>query len=283
MTESGSSLRIDDVEYARRDGRPLLARVYRPSEGGPYPGVVAVHGGAWLFHDRTADAEIYTHIAESGAVVVSVDFRLPPAAGYPTSIADINYAIRWVKSNAETLGIAPGDVGVIGVSSGGHQAILAAMRPDDPRYAELDPGVEDARVCFAVLCWPVIDPLGRYEYAKEFERAGRNPAGLVDPVLGAQDAYWGDEAAMAEGSPVRILERGEKPTLVPVLYVQSEVDIAHPREQLERFVQLYRDAGGEVELVLVPGEPDRDPETPAPTILALAEIVDFVHRRSADA
>ena len=58
---------------------------------------------------------------------------------------------------------------------------------------------------------------------------------------------------MGEGSPVRALERGEPVKLPPVLYVQDTRDIVHPRPQLERFVELYRKAGGKVELELSEG------------------------------
>ena len=48
----------EDVVYATRDGSPLLARVYRPTTagGGPFAALVDVHGGAWSYFDRTADA-----------------------------------------------------------------------------------------------------------------------------------------------------------------------------------------------------------------------------------
>lgn len=153
--------------------------------------------------------------------------------------------------------------------------MLAAMRPGDPRYAAVPlPGV-DARVRSAVLCWPVIDPLGRYHYAQQFEAKGLNPAGLVDRVLPAQLAYWGSEEAMAEGSPLRILERGEQIDLPPVLFVQSTVDVGHPH--LDRFVELYRAAGGRIELELVEADPARHPLEKAPPVLGLDRIVAFVH------
>ena len=61
---------------------------------------------------------------------------------------------------------------------------------------------------------------------------------------------------MAEGNPVMALERGEKVELPPVLYVQDSRDIVHPRPQLERFVELYRKAGGQVDLELSEGAAD---------------------------
>ena len=138
-------------------------------------------------------------------------FGMPPEAAYPASLADINYAIRWLKIPCHgTWGSRPDMVGILGSSSGGHQAMLAAMRPNDPRYAALPlPGkaAVDASVRCVVLCWPVIDPLGRYHYAKKLKEGGN--AKQADEWISCHDQYWQGEAAMAEGNPTLALERGE--------------------------------------------------------------------------
>ena len=135
--ETRPNIRIDDVEYQRQGGRALLARVYRPAGTGPFPAVLQVHGGAWVNKDRTDNDFIAKWLAESGILVASIDFRMPPEAPYPASLADINLGVRWLKARARTYGSRPDWVGMIGTSSGGHQVLLAAMRPDDPRYREL--------------------------------------------------------------------------------------------------------------------------------------------------
>ena len=132
-----AEIRIEDVEYQRQAGRALLARLYRPAGTGPFPAVVQVHGGAWVSKDRSDNAFIAKALAESGMLVASIDFRMPPEAPYPASLADINLAVRWLKARARTYGSRPDRLGLFGTSSGGHQALLAAMRPDDPRYAAL--------------------------------------------------------------------------------------------------------------------------------------------------
>ena len=50
--------------------------------------------------------------------MVSLDFRMPPDGGYPASLADANYAIRWLKTRAASLRSRPDLVGVMGTSSG---------------------------------------------------------------------------------------------------------------------------------------------------------------------
>src|SRR5438552_7634621 len=146
---SRHDIRIDDVEYQRQGGQALLARVYRPAGTGPYPAVLQVHGGAWVNKDRTDNDFIAKALAESGILVAAIDFRMPPEAPYPASLADINLATRWLKARARTYGSRPDWVGSIGTSSGGHQVLLAAMRPDEPHDAARPlaeaPGM-DARV-----------------------------------------------------------------------------------------------------------------------------------------
>ena len=76
-------MRVEDVEYQRQGGRALLARLYRPAGTGPFPAVLQVHGGAWVNKDRTDNDFIAKALAESGILVASIDFRMPPEAPYP--------------------------------------------------------------------------------------------------------------------------------------------------------------------------------------------------------
>jgi acetyl esterase len=240
-------VRIEDVEYQRQAGRALLARLYRPVGAGPYPAVVQIHGGAWVNKDRTDNDFIARAFAESGILVASIDFRMPPEAAYPASLADINLGVRWLKARARTYGSRPDWVGCMGTSSGGHQALLAALRPDDPRYAAL-PLAEaphiDARVAFVISGWGVLDPLLRYHLAKQ---AGNQE--LVEH----HHAFWGSEAAMSEASPPAILDRGEKVALPPALVFGGDKDEWVPIDTMQRLINGWKKAGGEIELQLYPG------------------------------
>jgi len=281
------AIEVSDVEYLRHDGQPLLARVFKPQGPGPFPTIVEVHGGAWCLMDRTHDAPVNEPLARSGVIVIALDFRMPPVAPYPASMADINYGIRWAKQHASEFGGRSDWVGLMGSSSGGHQVMLAAMRPADPRYSAIPLRAEgaavDATVNCVVMLWPVIDPLGRYRYAKELKAGGKPYPELVDLVLPLHDKYWKDEAEMDEGNPTRALERGEPAAVPPALYIQGTPDIAHPRPHLERFVAAYRKAGGELQLELFDDVAEgfivRKPAAPAST-QAIAKIIEFVHRNA---
>jgi len=276
---------VTDIEYLRHGDKPLLARLYKPRGTGPFPIIVDLHGGAWCKKDRTSDAGTDEPLAKSGVIVVALDFRMPPDAGYPASLADVNYAIRWCKAHAAEWNGRADRVGVLGVSSGGHQAMLAAMRPADMRYAALPlagKSAVDAKVHCAVMCWPVIDPLGRYQYAKAAQKGNDEKLKKsADEWVICHDKYWGSEAAMTEGNPTLALERGEKTDLPPVLYLQGTADIAHPKPNRDQFIASYRKAGGRVDLHLFEGVGEafitNDPTSQAARD-AIERIVEFVHR-----
>jgi acetyl esterase len=268
----------EDVEYLRHGDKPLLARLYRPKGPGPHPGLIEVHGGAWTTNDRTANTVIHEALARAGVFVMAVDFRMPPAARYPASVCDINYATRWLKLNAKRFELRLGKIGGLGSSSGAHQLMLSALRPRDATYSATRlPGGElfDASLAYIVICWPITDPLARYRMV-----TSNGNTRLAD----AHRAYWPDEAAMADANPQLILERGEAGSLPPALELQGTNDDNVTPDMADRFAAAYRKAGGAIELMKFPGAPHaftaREPESEHAK-KALDLITGFVLRKGA--
>ncbi len=251
---------VEDIEYLRHGDKALLARVFRPRGDGPFPALVECHGGAWCLSDRTTERLRHQAMAAHGIVSIALDFRSGNEDPYPASVQDINYAVRWAKLNARALKTRPDLIGLSGQSSGGHLAMLVAMRPHDPRYAAipLPPGspVHDATARCVVMSWPVINPYSRYRLAKR-EFAGANPPEWPKSIIPRQDAYWRSEANMAEGNPMLALERGETVETPPAAWFQGRGDMLHdykdvegsfPGNEPQRFVANYQKAGGEIAL-----------------------------------
>ncbi|HEV7800293.1 MAG TPA: alpha/beta hydrolase [Burkholderiales bacterium] len=250
----------EDIEYLRHGERGLKLRLYKPRGAGPFPAVVDVHGGAWgkgsLEECRGRDEAL----ARAGLLVVGIDFR-DGNDGYPTALVDINYAIRWVKARAAQLQTRTDLVGLSGQSSGGHLAMLAAMRPNDPRYTAIplpagSPAV-DATVRCVAMSWAVINPLSRYRNALRERAKG---VAWVGDIPERQSSFWKNDDNMSEGSPVLMLERGETVSTPPALWVQGQPDPIHdyrdpesPVElnEPERFAASYRKAGGTIELLYI--------------------------------
>ena len=266
-----------DVVYLRHGELKLAARLYRPTCGGHLPGVVNVHGGAWTSGDLLNNEPTSRELAESGCVVMAIDFRMPPIASYPEPVADINFAIRWLKANAATYGVDPNNVGGIGFSSGGHQLTLNALRPRDPRYIRypLPSSDVDASLAFLVLLYAVLDPVARYAMVQSSQ---------ITKLINSHHGYWADEAEMAEGSPQGILERGEPVELPPVLIIQGVVDNNLTPEMADRFGAAYLKAGGRAEVLRYDDAPHgfiRRDASGVAALAAMGRITDFIHHPGA--
>jgi acetyl esterase/lipase len=271
---------VEDVEYQQQNGKPMLARLYRPRGRGPFPAIVDVHGGAWVNGDRLNNAAIDEALARAGILVMAVDFRMPPNAPYPAALADVNLAIRWLKANAARLRARPDKIGGLGTSSGGQILMLAALRPRDPRYTALPlegsfaqtAGI-DARLSYIVCCWAVLSPVARYRMAQEKK---------IQRFLDAHLAFFGNDSTMAEADPQLALERGEVAVLPPALLIQGLADDNLDPVIADRFATAYKKVGGEAELHKFPGEPHmfitKDPKS-ANSLKALGLIEDFIRRR----
>ena len=248
-----------DHEYLRHGDRAMFLTLHRPSGDGPFPFVIDLHGGAWNKGERGECDARCAVLAGHGIAAAALDFR-QAADGYPSSSADINYAVRWLKAKAAELSLDPTRAGLIGQSSGGHLAMLAAMRPDDPRYANLplpaDLTPQSAAVQCVAMTWPVINPLSRYRHALRL-RASEAPPSWIGDIPERHDIYWGSEDAMADGNPTMAMERGEDLRTPPALWVQGRPDPVHdyndPESDFEgnepdRFAARYRAAGGRIEI-----------------------------------
>ena len=251
-------VQIEDVEYLRHGDKPFLARVFRPQGSGPFPVMVEIHGGAWVNGGREDGNAGNEALAGNGIIVVALDFRVPPEASYPASLADIHYGIRWCRAHAEGWNGISDKIGAMGTSSGAHQAMLLGMRPHDSRYAALFPSngatdVDGALDC-VIMVSPVIDPLGRYHYAKGLRDDIKPPESVGERTVAMHDMYWVTEEAMGEAAPARILARGERAELPPTLCLARPYEAAHPRPDLDEFIMRYRKAGGQIDTTFFEGE-----------------------------
>ena len=273
---AASKFTAEDIEYHQAGGEVLLARLYRPQGAGPFPAVVGVHGGAWTSGDRNNNQVIDSALAAAGVVVLALDFRLAPKAPYPASVVDVNYGTRWFKAHAEKFGSRADWIGAVASSSGAHQALLSALRPDDPRYASASSpklNVVDASVAYIVACWPISDPLARYRMAMEKKN---------ERLIQAHKDYFGGEAAMTEGNPQLVLDRGENGRLPPLLILQGTKDSNVTPDMAEKFSAAWRKRGGSTTLETFPDQPHafatQDP-TSAESLRAIELIKAFVLKR----
>ena len=128
---------------------------------------------------------------------------------------------------------------------------------------------------------PVIDPLGRYRYAKGLRDDCTPPAGMAERVGPMHDLYWETEEAMAEAAPARRLAAGERMALPPTLCLARSYEEAHPRPDLDEFILQYRKAGGTLDAHIFEGAGERileDVSTPVAQE-AIERMTAFIRQR----
>ncbi|MFV0524358.1 MAG: alpha/beta hydrolase [Acidimicrobiales bacterium] len=123
-------------------------RVYAPSTEPGLPVVAFFHGGGWVLSSVDGHDSLARRLAaSSGALVVSVDYRLAPEHPFPAPHDDCWAVTRWLADHAEELGGDPGRLAVAGDSAGGNLAAGVALRARD----------EGLPLRFQLLIYPCID------------------------------------------------------------------------------------------------------------------------------
>ena len=130
----------------------LSARAYRMGTG-KVPTVVFYHGGGWVAGDlETHDRQARWLAIETGAVVVSVDYRRPPEVRFPGAFEDAFAALRDVVDRIAEFGGDVSRIGVAGDSAGGNLAAATAIAARDA----------DIKLAAQLLVYPVTDVLGNF-------------------------------------------------------------------------------------------------------------------------
>ena len=197
-----------------------------------------MHGGAWIMGDKTQLRGYGFLLGREGSVCVASEYRLAKEAQWPAQLHDVKAAIRWMRANADELGIDPDRIAVCGASSGAHLALMAAGTPDDPAFEGEggNPGVS-SRVAAAISFYGPT----RLEPGAEM---------LRDSLV----QLLGEDAGVDEyrgASPINYVS----PSYPPTMLMQSNLDEIVPREQSLQFCEALVEQGVPVEMHLFDGVP----------------------------
>lgn len=131
--EGTGGVAVQDLQVPGPAGQPEVpVRLYRPVNGGILPGLLYLHDGGFVAGDLdTAHPACLQLSAETGAVVVSVGYRLAPEHPYPAAVEDCYTVLGWVAANAAELGIDARRLALVGASSGGTLAAATALMARD--------------------------------------------------------------------------------------------------------------------------------------------------------
>jgi acetyl esterase/lipase len=145
------ALDITDRTVPGWEGDPDVGiRVYAPRErSGLVPGIVTIHGGGFMIGSVETEHVGSAFMAlDTGAVVVSVEYRLAPEHPFPAAVHDCYAALRYLHAQAAELGVDPARIALAGVSAGGGLAAATALLARD---------LGGPAVCFQLLHIPELD------------------------------------------------------------------------------------------------------------------------------
>lgn len=189
--------------------------------GARLPAVVIFHGGGWSIGEAAWGFGRARHYAERGMVAISAQYRLvdgPEDFAIADAMRDARTVIRWMRREADMLGIDPNRLAAYGWSAGAHLALSAAVFNDD------DPEHEFSSVPnLLALRSPAVSLVDERWYedarARVTDVAGLSPAQAVRPglppsivVIGREDTVT--PLAAAEDYHRRMLAAGNVSELI---------------------------------------------------------------------
>ena len=221
--------KTSNIVYRRVAGRVLKLDVYTGAqiEGDDRPVFLYIHGGAWVMGDkREQGLPIIHHLARSGWVCFSVNYRLSPGAGWPDHLEDVKRAIAWVKDHAAEHGGDADFLVVAGGSAGGHLAAMAGLTANDPEYQQ---GFEtdDTSVQVTVPIYGIYDTTNRLGVqSKQFVPMLMEPL-VIKAFLADEPEKFHDAAPLdrvGPRTPPFVIAQGDNDTMAPVEEARLFVD-----------------------------------------------------------
>ncbi len=203
----------------------------------PRPGVLLIHGGGWIETNVTKDTSFFqttcTWLASKGFVVANINYRLATALPngqvvtkdmWPAQLVDAQLAVRWMRTQAQHLGLDPTRICAQGYSAGAHLAVFLGSLATN--HAGDEAGLlsnQSPKVSCVVDFYGPVD-LTKASYADSYF-----------PLFGASNMYHA--AVLREASPVFDVSAQSAPTLI----VQGTKDsVVPPSQAMELYQTLQR-------------------------------------------
>jgi len=124
--------------------------LYTPGAGGPWPLVVAIHGGAFMMGDRRRELSHLPALLAAGYAVAAVEYRFSGEALFPAAVLDVKQATAYLRAHAAELNLDPSFFAAWGRSAGGH--LSAMLGVTSGQATEFDTAAGDSSVQ-AVIDW----------------------------------------------------------------------------------------------------------------------------------
>jgi acetyl esterase/lipase len=262
---------LRDIPYAEDSPKQVLD-VYLPTTGdGPYPTILAIHGGGFYANSKDTYRQIGPWYAANGYAFVATNYRLTTTDSYPAQVEDSFCALAWLHDNAPEYGFDSEQVIVTGGDAGGYLAAMVGTVDDPSIYLEDCPNEYPSTNALQ----GVVIYYGMYDFTDIDDFTAEIHVSLK--------WFWGaayediPAERIEEMSPIAQIDGSEPPFII----LHGTADKSIPSVKSERFATALDLAGVDVELVLLPevGHAfELKPLTGPEMTLALNAVDEFLDR-----
>ncbi len=241
--------RLRDVIYLRQGGAAFTFDVFKPKTSNR-KAIVWLVSGLWFSAHEMINPDLAKPMTDAGFTVFEVVHGSQPRYQVPEIVGELQRAIRFIHANAKSYGIDPNAIGVCGMSTGGHLALMLGGLGDDGRADAKDPVDRSSdRVAAVVAIAPPTDFLNwGADGATPWKLPGNE---IFMPAFGAT-ASTPDEKLRQIGhdlSPINTVN----PRFPPTLLVHGDKDPFMPLQQSRRMDAALEAAKIVHKLLIVPG------------------------------
>jgi acetyl esterase/lipase len=236
---------IQDLPYVTNGGPRQCLDLYLPKTEGPFPVIVYIHGGAWLFGSK--GDRVPKDYLKDGYALACINYRLSPEAVFPAQIEDCKAAVRWLRAHAAKYHLDPNRFAAYGQSAGGH---LSALLGTTGQTKALDVG---EHLEFSSEVHAVIDYYGPIDFLQM--DAHRLQKGMVHNDSGSPESLLigglitENKDKVQAANPIAYLTRQAPPFLI----VHGDQDALVPIHQSELLSRALQSAGVPVTFHTVKG------------------------------
>lgn len=230
-----------DVVYGHKDGLALTMDVYHPESEANGAAILFMVSGGWF--SRWAPPEraqpLFQPYLDKGYTMIAVRHGSSPRYTIPEAIADVTRAVRFVRKNAARFDIDADRLGVLGMSAGGHLALMLGTTGDDGSSdAEEELNRVSSRVAAVVALVPPTDLRVAVWEAPESLPAYRNFPALNLPLKEA-----------GQNSPLVHVTEDDAPSLV----IMGEKDELVPPKHGNWIDEAFQQKGVQHKLIVLAG------------------------------
>jgi acetyl esterase/lipase len=244
-----------ELVYGRKDGMGLLMTQVKPKVKSNGKAVIRVLAGSWFSSPAWVERNVYytRRYLEKGYSVFMVAVGSQPRFAIPDEIEDLKRAVRYIRYNADRLGVDANKIGIEGGSAGGHLSLCIATADDKTNADAADPVDRvSSRVQAVAVLFPPTDffnwggPGVSVINLPELQKANRVFGAFDFAVYNNATSTYDRVADTAarnvigrEISPVNYVSSDDP----PIFIIHGDADPTVPLQQSQVFVARLKEAG----------------------------------------